>query len=122
MSTERDWRLRIKDIIEYAIQIETMISSLDEAAFRSDRTVQLAVLYCLTVIGEAARNVPPEVQARCPDVEWRLMNDMRNFLIHTYRRVNLGIAWDAIRNDVPRARAAGAILGRRGRYPTVTTV
>jgi uncharacterized protein with HEPN domain len=104
MSTERDWRLRIQDIIEYASAIEEIVAMRDEAAFVSDRTSQLAVLHCLTIIGEATRHVPPEIQARCPDVEWRLMNDMRNFLVHAYERVNLGIAWDAVTKDIPRTR------------------
>jgi predicted nucleotidyltransferase len=42
------------------------------------------------IMGEAARHVPIEVQARCPEVAWRLMNDMRNVLIHAYPRVDLG--------------------------------
>jgi len=89
MSPERDWRLRIRDIIEYATTIEELTAGHDEGSFRSDRAVQLAVLHCLTIMGEAARHVPVEVQSRCPEVEWRLMNDMRNFLIHAYGRVNL---------------------------------
>jgi uncharacterized protein with HEPN domain len=104
MSPERDWRLRIRDIIEYATTIEELTAGHDEGSFRSDRAVQLAVLHCLTIMGEAARHVPVEVQSRCPEVEWRLMNDMRNFLIHAYGRVNLGIAWDAVTRDVSRTR------------------
>jgi uncharacterized protein with HEPN domain len=55
-------------------------------------------------MGEAARHVPADIQARCPDVEWRLMNDIRNFLVHDYTGVDLGIVWRAVQNRVPPTR------------------
>lgn len=104
MSLDRSWRLRILDIIECAEKVEAYTRGLDLASFASNGMVIDATVRNLEIMGEAARHVPPEVQARCPDVEWQLMNDMRNFLVHSYKRVNLGIDWDAVTRDVPRAR------------------
>jgi uncharacterized protein with HEPN domain len=90
--------------VEYATYITEMTAGMDEAAFKDNRTVQLAVMRCLEVMGEAAHHVPREVQNRCPDVNWRLMNDMRNVLIHAYADVNLVVLWDAVTNDVTPTR------------------
>ena len=67
-AAHRDWRLLVGDIIEYATEIERMTAGMDEAAFSADRTVQFAVTHCVEIMGEAARHVPPDIQARCPDV------------------------------------------------------
>jgi uncharacterized protein with HEPN domain len=104
MSVNRDWRLRVQDIIDYAASIVNMTGGMDYETFVANQTVQLAVTRCLEVIGEAARHVPPEVQARCPEVAWRLMNDMRNVLIHAYASVDLGLVWEAATVDVPPTR------------------
>ena len=103
-AAHRDWRLLVEDIIEYAAEIERMTAGMDEAAFRADRTVQYAVIHCIEIMGEAARHVPVDVQARCPDVNWRRMNDMRNVLIHAYSAVDLGLVWDAVTKDVTPTR------------------
>ena len=52
------------------------------------------------IMGEAARHVPPEVEAHHPQVPWHQMRAMRNELVHGYFGVNLAIAWDAIHNDL----------------------
>jgi uncharacterized protein with HEPN domain len=62
-----------------------------------------AVVRNLEVMGEAARHVPPEVQARCPEVAWHLMNDMRNVLIHAYPIVDLVTVWQVVNRDLPPA-------------------
>src|SRR5438067_13414873 len=103
-AAHRDWRLLVGDIIEYATEIERMTAGMDEAAFSADRTVQFAVTHCVEIMGEAARHVPPDIQARCPDVGWRQMNDMRNVLIHAYAIVDLALIWDAVTKDVPPTR------------------
>jgi uncharacterized protein with HEPN domain len=60
-----------------------------------------SVLYKYIVIGEAAANIPGEIQVRVPEVPWRLMSDMRNIMAHEYFRVNLNIVWGTIQNNLP---------------------
>jgi uncharacterized protein with HEPN domain len=90
VSLHRHWRLRVQDIIECAERIEQYTAGLEFEAFAGSRMTVDAVVRNLEIMGEAARYVPPEVQVRCPEVAWRLMNDMRNVLIHAYPRVDLG--------------------------------
>jgi uncharacterized protein with HEPN domain len=77
---------------------------MDFDAFDGNRIVQQAVSHCLEIMGEAARHVPPDVQARCPEVEWRLMNDMRNVLIHAYATVDTAIVWRVVQNRLRPTR------------------
>ena len=99
--SRKDWRIRVEDIVEAAMDVAEMTADMDFDNFVASKPVRLGVLYCLAVIGEAARHVPADVQARHPEVEWRLMNDMRNVIIHDYSGVNLHVVSVAVRNDLP---------------------
>jgi uncharacterized protein with HEPN domain len=101
MSANRHWRLRIEDIVEHAERIEQYIYGLDFESFVENQMLVDAVIRNLEVVGEAAHHVPPDIRARCPDVAWQLMNDMRTVLIHGYAIVDLAVVWDASKNNLP---------------------
>jgi uncharacterized protein with HEPN domain len=101
MLANRDWRLLVQDIIDYGADALDITRGMDYEVFVTNRMAQLAVTRCLEIMGEAARHVPPGVKALCPEVAWRQMNDMRNILIHAYRRVDLGLVWGTVTDDVP---------------------
>src|SRR4051794_32465578 len=101
MSGDREWQLLVDDIIEASEKIDQYTQGMDFQAFVGSSLVTDAVIRNLAIIGEAARHVPPDVRARCPEVRWRQMNDMRNILVHAYSRVNLTIVWNAVRVDLP---------------------
>lgn len=42
---------------------------------------------CLEILGEAARNVPPELQDQFPDIPWRNMVGTRNVIAHEYEKL-----------------------------------
>jgi len=69
--------------------------------FCADERTADAVIRHIEIIGEAARHVPSNVQARHLHVPWRHMRDMRNALIHDYADVSLSIAWDTAQHDLP---------------------
>jgi uncharacterized protein with HEPN domain len=104
VSLHRDWRLRVQDIIECAEAVEEYTTGLDFESFAGRRMVVDAVTRNLEIMGEAARHVPAEIQARCPEVDWRRMNDMRNVLIHAYTIVDLHLVWGVIQNRVRPTR------------------
>lgn len=70
-----------------------------------------AVLYNLVVIGEAVNALPAAVTAAEPDVPWRDVVDMRNFLSHEYFRVLTGVVRSTIDRPLEELRrACGRIL------------
>jgi uncharacterized protein with HEPN domain len=81
--------------------IEEQMSGLGFEEFVQNETIAKAVLYDFLVIGEAAINIPNEVQSRYPAIPWRLMSDMRNVVAHEYFQVNLKIIWNTARKNLP---------------------
>ena len=97
----RDWRIRIEDIVEAAAAIAGYVQGLSYEEFAGDRKTVDAVVRNLEVIGETARHVPEEVQARFPELPWADMADMRKVLIRESFGVDLTILWKTASVDLP---------------------
>ncbi|GEA27103.1 hypothetical protein MiAbW_01663 [Microcystis aeruginosa NIES-4325] len=91
---------RIQDILNAIDSIQSRTADMSFNQFSQDETIVKAVLYDLIVIGEAAINIPADVQALAPELPWRLMSDMRNIMAHEYFQVNLRITWSTIQNNL----------------------
>lgn len=74
---------------------------MSQVDFEANETVLKAVLYDFIVIGEAAINIPVEIQERSSQLPWRLMSDLRNVVAHEYFRVEPEIVWDTVQNNLP---------------------
>ena len=96
----RDWRFRIQDIVLSINEIEQRTRGVTFEEFTKNQTLVKAVLYDFVVIGEATRNVPNDIQLRCPLIPWRLMGGMRNVVTHEYFQVDLSRVWETIQNDL----------------------
>jgi uncharacterized protein with HEPN domain len=55
----------------------------------------------LEIIGEAARRVPEDVQAKYSELPWQQMIGLRNRLIHGYDQVDMDILWVVVTQDLP---------------------
>jgi uncharacterized protein with HEPN domain len=60
-----------------------------------------AVLYQLTLIGEASKRLSDAFRSRHEDIPWADLRGMRNILIHEYHRVDLQEVWHTARHDLP---------------------
>jgi uncharacterized protein with HEPN domain len=89
------------DILESAkIALDYVFDkSWDE--FYEDMQLQDAVVRRIEIIGEAARRVSGETQAKYPYIPWREMTSMRNLVIHEYDVVDINQVWDTVRNKLP---------------------
>lgn len=69
-----------------------------------------AILREIGVIGEAVNSLPEAVIAKRPEIAWRQIAAMRNFLIHEYLKINEAVVEDVIANDLD-ALSVNALLG-----------
>jgi len=99
------WQFRIRDILDSIEAAESHVEGMTDQEFTADRKTIDAVIRVLTVIGEAAANVPPSIQERFPDVPWDEMRRMRNVVVHVYFGVDLAIIWRTIQEDLPPLKA-----------------
>lgn len=102
----RDWRLYIRDMIEFAERAVSYAEGLDQQRFTSDRRTYDATLRNIELIGEAAAHVPESVQVGHPEVEWRQIVATRNRVAHAYLGIDDDVIWDIIQNELPDLLAA----------------
>jgi uncharacterized protein with HEPN domain len=101
MSPERNWKMRVEDILACVEKAQAYTSGMTFEQFRADGKTVDAVLRNLEVIGEAAGHVPLEIQEKHPELAWFEMRGMRNIMAHEYFGVSLSIVWRALEDDLP---------------------
>ena len=79
---------------------------MDLDAYAQDERTQAAVERKLLVISEAAIRLREAAESLCPEVPWRDIRGIGNWLRHQYDRVDLETIWNTIQVDLPPLRAA----------------
>jgi uncharacterized protein with HEPN domain len=100
MSKRRD-DIVLKDILNAAQLVAAFVEGFKKDAFLQDWKTRSAVLYQLTVVGEAAKRLSAEFRLAHPQVPWALMAGMRDHLIHAYDLVDWDEVWKTATRDVP---------------------
>ena len=112
----RDWRLRIEDILQAIGRIQRYTRGFTFDVFNSDDLRVDAVIRNLSIIGEAARYIPEDIQKKYPDVPWSDMRGIRNVVTHEYFGIVLEVVWETVQDDLPPlALRLQEILDREGR-------
>ena len=97
----RDWRDRIRDILEAIAEIQKFTRDTDYETFKADDKSIRAVEMNFIIIGEAANQIPEEIEEKYTTIPWSLMRAMRNRIVHVYFKVDEKLMWDTIQNDLP---------------------
>jgi len=101
----RGARILLGDILEAAGLLARYTDGLTLDEFAGDIEKQDAVARRLEVIGEAVKGLPMELRERHPDIPWRDIAGARDVLIHEYFRIDVELAWEMVRKDVPELAA-----------------
>lgn len=80
--------LRLADMVEAAEAVLAWCAEQTAESLAEDSMRMAAVEWQLLVFGEAAKSVPPDVQARLPGFGWRQAIRLRDFLAHGYAGVD----------------------------------
>ena len=97
----RDWRLYLDDILAACGKVERYTAGMTLEAFRADEKTFDAVLRNLTIVGEAAKQVPDEVRRAMPGTDWRKVGGQRDIVVHAYPGIDDEIVWDVVQRKLP---------------------
>lgn len=92
---------RINHIYEAILAIQSFTDNVSEIEFRESALIQSAVIRQFEILGEAASKVTEITKEKYPEVEWRVIKDFRNLLIHEYFRIEVTEIWYSIQYDIP---------------------
>jgi uncharacterized protein with HEPN domain len=99
--SERDIVLLLQDIQTAIMSILQYTEGFTLEKYESDLKTRHAVERNFEIIGEATARVPAAYKDLHPNIEWRIIKDFRNFIVHDYFGINNQIVWDTIQFRLP---------------------
>jgi|SRR3989304_4232487 len=104
--SERDWIILFEDIVESIDKIREYIKDLSFEDFELNSLVVDAVTRNIEIIGEASKNIPPEIQLKFKDIPWQKIKGIRNRIVHEYFSVDISIIWFIAKNELEPLKVA----------------
>lgn len=99
--SERDHSLLLEDFKIAIASILQYTEGFTLEMYAVDLKTRHAVERNFEIIGEAASRIPPDYKNRHAHIEWRILKDFRNFIIHDYFGIDHHILWDTIQFRLP---------------------
>ena len=90
------------DMLLAAREAQDMARGATFSNFKQNRTLQLAIVKAVEIVGEAASRVGADTKQAHPDIPWAEIVGMRNRLVHGYFDINLVRVWETVEQDIPR--------------------
>ena len=94
--SERNTLFLLQDIAESIQNIFDFTSGFTLQSYSDDIKTRHAVEHNFMIIGEAVSRMPDEYKLKSSDINWRLVKDFRNVIVHDYFGIDNSIVWDII--------------------------
>jgi uncharacterized protein with HEPN domain len=89
-------------MLDAIIHIENFSKGIASASDLKDHPLERAgIERMLTIIGEAAKNISPQLRREFPDIPWKATAGMRDKIMHHYFGVDYEAVFETIRVDLP---------------------
>jgi uncharacterized protein with HEPN domain len=92
----------LRHMLDAIIHIENFSKGINSASDLKDHPLERAgIERMLTIIGEAAKNISPQLRKEFPDIPWKATAGMRDKIMHHYFGVDYEAVFETIRADLP---------------------
>lgn len=89
-------------ILDAIVSIEDFSRNISSAEELRDRPLERAgIERMLTIIGEAAKNVSPQLREKYPEIPWKEIAGMRDKIVHHYFGVDYEAVFLTVQDDLP---------------------
>lgn len=96
--------ISLKKMIEYINKALRYTEGCDFKTFSSDEEKVDATVFAISQIGELVKNISKETMKKYPNIEWIIIKNLRNKIVHDYEGIKLNFIWDVIKNDILKLR------------------
>lgn len=97
----RHYQLYMNDILMAMKAVQDFVVDLDYEEFVADDKTTSAVVHKLGVIGEATKNLPDSIRLEYPQIPWRHMAGMRDWIVHAYFKIDYLLVWNTVKDIIP---------------------
>lgn len=109
----RSLRLYFEDIRTSCAKVQRYTVDMTFEDFVADERTYDAVVRNLQIIGEAVKQIPPDVREQYPAIEWRKIAGLRDILAHAYFSLENETLWDVVQNKTPELSAQIQLILRK---------
>ena len=94
-------RILLEDMIEHAKQALAALGAHEADELAADPHLASTVLWPLTVVGEAASQLPRDFAAQNPEIAFKAAALNRNRIVHGYRTIKFDVLQRTVLEDLP---------------------
>ena len=92
-------------ILEAIERLQKYAGDLCKEELEADVLRYYGIVKNIEIIGEAARMLSTPFKETHTAVNWRMIANMRNFLVHEYFRVDSEVVWEVIHTEMVELKA-----------------
>ena len=89
------------DILKAVRLAQTFLGELTKEQLEADARTYYAILAQFQIIGEATKRLSDGFRAQHAAVPWQDMARMRDWVVHHYDHIDMGILWNTLTKDIP---------------------
>ena len=97
----KDDIIRMQHMLEASKDALYFVQKKTRSSLDTDKMLQLSLVRCIEIIGEASSKLSKESYDKFPQIPWKNITSMRNRLIHAYYDINLNTVWSTVMEDLP---------------------
>jgi len=96
--------MSIKKMVDYIDKALKYTKDCNFKQFSDNEEKVDATVFAISQIGELVKNIGKETMEKYYNIEWVIIKNLRNKIVHDYEGINLNLIWDIIQNDIVELR------------------
>ena len=96
--------ISIKKMIDYIDKALRYTENCNFESFSNNEEKVDATVFAISQVGELVKNISKETMEQYSNIEWIIIKNLRNKIVHDYEGIKLNFIWDIINNDLPELK------------------
>lgn len=92
--------ISLKKMVEYIDKALKYTEGYSFQEFSSNEEKVDATVFSISQVGELVKNISNDTMKKYDKIEWKVIKNLRNRIVHDYEGINLEIIWDIITKDI----------------------
>ena len=97
--------MSLKKMIEYIDKALKYTDGCDLDSFSANEEEVDATVFVISQIGELVKNISKDTMEKYPNIEWVIIKNLRNKIVHDYEGIKLNLIWDIVTEDIVKLKS-----------------
>lgn len=102
--------MTLKKMVEYINKAIRYTNGCDFVKFSNNEEKVDATIFAISQIGELVKNISNETMKKYPNIEWIIIKNLRNKIVHDYEGIKLNFIWDIVTKDIIQLKESLEII------------